>query len=150
MPNEKSQQEKDEYNARIQPGLTALLRQTENGDWPPISFALTTLADILADHSVLSPANAEWLAEKLRNLASGQDHIAAFGIRRKRGEKANVTAAYARAHSDAYMVEKMSHEYSWTKEKAIAYLAQVTNTPEDTIARHWKKYHRQVKREFGY
>src|SRR5215211_2944986 len=123
---------RDEYWTQIQETLEhgALYGARYHGQWPDIKLVLNTLAEMLEDGVPLSPACAAWLSECLRNIADGQDHLAAFSIRRERGEKDDSEAADT-AFFNALVVEALRRKEGLTKEKAIAKLSSKTKIPED-------------------
>lgn len=149
MPtNDKSPQQRlnDEYNdLRLELAESTLLPAANRGEFWAIRNLLSILADALADGSQVSAPHAIYLAEALRSIADGKDHKAAFGIRRKRGEK-DTRDAKANAFVTAYRVEYLRWQ-GHTLEESVAKVSADTMATENTVKWCWKKNHEDAKRE---
>jgi hypothetical protein len=141
-----SQRLNDEYHTeRLTRAEELLLPGAERGEWPAIQELLEIIADALDDGSPLTPRVAAYLSAGLRTIADGYDHVAAFNIRRRRGEK-DIREAREQALHNAYELAYLKWQGN-SLEKARQIMNDKTGIPEETLKKQWRRHSQRVKRD---
>lgn len=122
-----------------------LLSKAEHGEVWAIWNLLAILADALKDNAPISKCCSAYLAKALTRIASGKNADAAFGIRRKRGER-DLRRKRAQAFMRACRVEEERLK-NISLEEAISRVAESEGAKENTVKAAWKKNHKEAKRQ---
>lgn len=134
----------DYHHRRQKLAEELLLPKAERGEVWAIRNLLTILADALKDEAPVSGRCSVYLAKALTKISEGENANAAFGIRRKRGER-DLRKKQAQAFLRTYRVE-VERLKNITLEEAISRVAESERAKEDTVKAAWKKNHKEAKR----
>jgi hypothetical protein len=110
------------------------------GDYEKVRELLLILSCAIRDGAPLTPQLAKFLAGALGAIADGGNPNDAFCIKRKRGGR-DTKAAAKKSIDRVFKIKALRHQNrKLSLEKAIAQIAEETETPEYTVQAAWRDY----------
>jgi len=136
------------HTTKLQVAEVLLLPDAKKGELWAIQNLLLISSEAIREKCPLTDGIADYISCALAAIHNGEKADAAFGIRRKRGEKDN-RASRMRAYSMADCVERLRyHKNGMTLELAIEEVAPKFSAAPDTVKLAWKKNYKDVRRMF--